>query len=78
MGIALKLVLSSLSMTDSIGRHALLQNAEDDSDLAGADPAVTIFYLLFFLILVFTTYSTIGKLNIMLVLLLFLSILNLI
>jgi len=40
MGIALKLVLSSLSMTDSIGRHALSQNAEDDGDLAGADPAI--------------------------------------
>lgn len=51
MGIALKLVLSSLSTTDSIGRNAL-QNAEDDGDLAGADPAVTLFYSCFCLIII--------------------------
>lgn len=43
MGIALKLVLSNLSMTDSMGRYALSQNAEHDNDLAGADPAVKIY-----------------------------------
>ena len=42
LGIALKLVLSSLSMTDSIGRQALLQNAEDEGEYDGVDPAVII------------------------------------
>lgn len=40
LGIALKLVLSSLSMTDSIGRQALLQNAEDEGEYDGVDPAL--------------------------------------
>ena len=46
MGLALKIVLSNLSMTDSIGRQALLNSvAEDDGEYEGVDPAVS-FYLL--------------------------------
>jgi len=46
MGLALKIVLSNLSMTDSIGRQALLHSvAEDDGEYEGVDPAVS--YLFF-------------------------------
>lgn len=40
MGIALKVVLSNLSVTDSIGRQALLQNPDDDTDYEGVDPTL--------------------------------------
>lgn len=42
MGLALKLVLSNLIMTDSIGRQTLLNSvAEDDGEYEGVDPAVS-------------------------------------